>query len=155
MNHILSHFFVDEEDSPPLDIHINHESAIFDMYEYENYDILSSYFSRRFGRQLTYEEIDEKINNFFSGEKNYIQEEQESIQKNIKNFINFKESYLKQKRLKKEELKKLYLKGSKNDIKINNENNSSNIINILNENENDIINKENNTFLKWNLVMVK
>ena len=69
MNHILSHFFVDEEDSPPLDIHINHESAIFDMYEYENYDILSSYFSRRFGRQLTYEEIDEKINNFFSGEK--------------------------------------------------------------------------------------
>ena len=61
MNHILSHFFVDEEDSPPLDIHINHESAIFDMYEYENYDILSSYFSRRFGRQLTYEEMMKKL----------------------------------------------------------------------------------------------
>jgi hypothetical protein len=68
MNQFLSNFLIDEEDSPPLDININQES-IFDIYEYDNYDILSSYFSRRFGRQLTFEEINEKINNFFTGEK--------------------------------------------------------------------------------------
>jgi hypothetical protein len=68
MNQFLSNFLIDEEDSPPLDININQES-IFDIYEYDNYDILSSYFSRRFGRQLTFEEINEKINNFFTVEK--------------------------------------------------------------------------------------
>ena len=78
--------------------------------------------------------------------RNYIQEEQESIQKNIKSFIHFKESYLKQKRLKKEELKNLYLKGSKNDIKMN-ENNFSNKINILDENESDVIKKDNNSII--------
>ena len=63
-----SHFFIDEDESPLADI--NQESAIFDIDEYYNYnDILSSYFSRRFGRQLTYEEINEKINNLITGEK--------------------------------------------------------------------------------------
>lgn len=55
---------------------------------------------------------------------------------------------MKQKRLKKEELKKLYLKGSKNDTNINCENNFSNSINILSENENDAIYKDKNTFIK-------
>ena len=82
--------------------------------------------------------------------RNCIQEEKELIQKNIKNFINFKDSYLKQKRLKKEELKHLYLKGSKNDLKLNNENNSLFNINILNENESDIINNKN-SFIKLEL----
>jgi hypothetical protein len=63
-----SHLFIDEDESPPVDI--NQESAIFDIDEYYNYnDILSSYFSRRFGRQLTYEEINDKINNLLTGEK--------------------------------------------------------------------------------------
>ena len=35
--------------------------------------------------------------NFYFKYRNFIQEEKETIQKNIKNFINFKESYLKQK----------------------------------------------------------
>ena len=66
INHFLSyfenpqnHFFIDEEDSSP-----------FDLEEYYNYnDILSSYISRRFGRQLSYEEINEKINGLLTGEK--------------------------------------------------------------------------------------
>ena len=75
INHFLSyfenpqnHFFIDEEDSSPVDM--NQESAIFDLEEYYNYnDILSSYISRRFGRQLSYEEINEKINGLLTGEK--------------------------------------------------------------------------------------
>ena len=63
-----NHFFIDEEESPPVDI--NQESAIFDIDEYYNYnDILSSYFSRRFGRHLTYEEINDKLNYLLTEEK--------------------------------------------------------------------------------------
>ena len=49
---------------------MNQESAIFDLEEYYNYnDILSSYISRRFGRQLSYDEINDKINGLLTGEK--------------------------------------------------------------------------------------
>ena len=75
INHFLSyfenpqnHFFIDEDESSPVDI--NQESALFDFEEYYNYnDMLSSYISRRYGRQLSYEEINEKINGLLTGEK--------------------------------------------------------------------------------------
>ena len=47
--------------------------------------------------------------------RNFSQEEKETFRKSLKNFIYFKETFLKQKRLKKEELKQMYL--SSNDAK--------------------------------------
>jgi len=75
INHYLSylenpqtHFFIDEDESAPVDI--NQESALFDIDDYYNYnDILSSYFSRQFGRQLTFDNLNEKINSLITGEK--------------------------------------------------------------------------------------
>jgi hypothetical protein len=98
----------DEEDDYPQEI--NHESTIFDAEEYYNYNlILNAYFNRQLGRALTYDNIKDKINSVIENEKNEILEEKEDIMKGIKNFKEFKESYLNQKRIKKEELKKLYL----------------------------------------------
>ena len=100
----------DEEDDYPQEI--NHESTIFDAEEYYNYNlILNAYFNRQLGRALTYDNIKDKINSVIENEKNEILEEKEDIMKGIKNFKEFKESYLNQKRIKKEELKKLYLDG--------------------------------------------
>ena len=63
-----NHLFIDEDESSPVDM--NQESALFDLEEYYNYnDILSSYISRRLGRELTYEEINDKINDLLTGEK--------------------------------------------------------------------------------------
>ena len=115
INHHLSfsniqqnNFFEDEEEDVPQDI--NHESTIFDAEEYYNYNlILNAYFNRQLGRNLTYDILKDKIDSLFENEKNGILEEKEDILKGIKNFNLFRESYLKQKRIKKEELRKLYL----------------------------------------------
>ena len=115
INHHLSfsniqqnNFFEDEEEDVPQDI--NHESTIFDAEEYYNYNlILNAYFNRQLGRNLTYDILKDKIDTLFENEKNGILEEKEDILKGIKNFNLFRESYLKQKRIKKEELRKLYL----------------------------------------------
>ena len=71
--------------------------------------ILNAYFNRQLGRNLTYDILKDKIDTLFENEKNGILEEKEDILKGIKNFNLFRESYLKQKRIKKEELRKLYL----------------------------------------------
>ena len=97
----------EEEDYPQ---EINHESTIFDAEDYYNYNlILNAYFNRQLGRNLTYENITEKINNLFEREKNEILENKDEIIKGIKKFGEFKDTYLKQKRAKKEKLKKMYL----------------------------------------------
>ena len=107
----------DEEEEDDYPQEINQESTIFDAEEYYNYNlILNAYFNRQLGRNLTYENIKEKINNIFENEKNEIDIEKEEIIKGIKNFNVFKDTYLKQKRIKKEELMKLYL-NEKDDIK--------------------------------------
>ena len=101
-------FLEDEEEDVPQEI--NHESTIFDAEEYYNYNlILNAYFNRQLRRNLTYDILKEKIDTLFENEKNGILEEKEDILKGIKNFNLFRESYLKQKRIKKEELRKLYL----------------------------------------------
>ena len=100
-------FLEDEEEDVPQEI--NHESTIFDAEEYYNYNlILNAYFNRQLGRNLTYDILKDKIDTLFENEKNGILEEKEDILKGIKNFNLFRESYLKQKRIKKEELRKLY-----------------------------------------------
>ena len=92
--------------------------TIFDAEEYYNYNlILNAYFNRQLGRALTYDNIKDKINSVIENEKNEILEEKENILKGIKNFNKFKDSYLNQKRIKKEELKKLFLNGIEDDIK--------------------------------------
>ena len=97
----------EEEDYPQ---EINYESTIFDAEDYYNYNlILNAYFNRQLGRNLTYENITEKINNLFEREKNEILENKDEIIKGIKKFGEFKDTYLKQKRVKKEKLKKMYL----------------------------------------------
>jgi len=56
------------EDEPPVEG--NQESAIFDADEYYNYnEIFNSYFSRQFGRQLTFDSLNEKINLLLTNEK--------------------------------------------------------------------------------------
>ena len=74
----------EEEDYPQ---EINHESTIFDAEDYYNYNlILNAYFNRQLGRNLTYENITEKINNLFEREKNEILENKDEIIKGIKKF---------------------------------------------------------------------
>ena len=97
----------EEEDDYPQEI--NQESTIFDAEDYYNYNlILNAYFNRQIGRNLTFENIKEKIDNLFENEKNEILGVKEDIIKGIKNFNNFKDTYLKQKRAKKENLNKMY-----------------------------------------------
>ncbi len=63
-----NNFFLDEDESAPVDI--NHDSALFDADEYYNYnEILNSYFNRQFGRPLTYDDLKNKINSLISNEK--------------------------------------------------------------------------------------
>ena len=119
---------MDEEDSADM----NPEDNIFEAYEYDNYNEILSNFNRQF-TQLTYEGINESINSIISGEKNYIFNEKESIQNQIKNFDDFKNKFLRQKKAKKEELKNLFLSGqnqkgfikvdknNKNNIQLNND----------------------------------
>jgi uncharacterized protein (UPF0297 family) len=111
---------------------MNPEDNIFEAYEYDNYNEILSNFNRQF-TQLTYEGINESINSIISGEKNYIFNEKESIQNQIKNFDDFKNKFLRQKKAKKEELKNLFLSGqnqkgfikvdknNKNNIQLNND----------------------------------
>ncbi len=62
-----NNFFLDEDESAPVDI--NHDSALFDADEYYNYnEILNPYFNRQF-IQLTYEGITDSINSILSDEK--------------------------------------------------------------------------------------
>ena len=97
---------MDEEDSADM----NPEDNIFEAYEYDNYNEILSNFNRQF-TQLTYEGINESINSIISGEKNYIFNEKDSIQNQIKNFDDFKNKFLRQKKAKKDELKNLFLSG--------------------------------------------
>ena len=116
-----SRFSVDEEDSADM----NPEDNIFEAYEYDNYNEILNNFNRQF-TQLTYEGINETINSIISGEKNYIFNEKESMQNQIKNFDDFKKEFINQKNAKKEELKNLYLSGklesSKNDLETTDKN---------------------------------
>ena len=115
MNHHLSYSNIqpnillpdEEEDDYPQEI--NQENTIFDAEDYYNYNlILNAYFNRQLGRTLTYENIKEKIDTLLDSEKNEILGTKEDIIKGIKNFNVFKDTYLKQKRTKKEDLKKMY-----------------------------------------------
>ena len=105
----------EEEDDYPQEI--NQENTIFDAEDYYNYNlILNAYFNRQLGRTLTYENIKEKIDTLLDSEKNEILGTKEDIIKGIKNFNVFKDTYLKQKRTKKEDLKKMYFNDN-DDIK--------------------------------------
>ena len=73
-NHYLSYleipqnnFFVDEDESAPVDIN---QESLFDADEYYNYnEILNSYFNRQFGMPLTFDSLKDKINSLISNEK--------------------------------------------------------------------------------------
>ncbi len=66
-----NNFFDGEEDeSEHGDDNNNPDSEIFGEDEYYDYnEIFNSYFSRQLGRQLTLDDIKEKINSIFSAEK--------------------------------------------------------------------------------------
>jgi len=119
-NNIDNNILLDEDEEDEDESRSIRDSAIFDDEEYFSYNlILNAYFNRQIGRNINFDDLKEKINNFIDIEKNEILEEKEEIKKNIIKYKSFKESYLKQKRLKKEELKKIYSNEIDNNKELN------------------------------------